>query len=394
MAGHVFTGFGFGPIQAGLFAAEAFKSSNFKRIIIAEIDPVLVDAIRSNKGKYFVNIALADGIKTIEISGIEIFNILNENDRIEVIKAVSQSTEICTSLPSVNFYDAGKNSVSSLISQGLRNKSADATIIYTAENNNHAAEILEKKTGLFKNVQFLNTVIGKMSQVVIGSEVSHKNLKSITPGIDRAFLVEDFNKIFVTKCCIPGFKTGIEIFTEKEDLLPFEEAKLYGHNAIHAVLAYLGAYKGYKKIAELKNDNEIMQTARNAFINESGAALISKYKYLNDELFTAAGYKVYAEDLLERMTNPYLDDTIERAARDPERKLESNDRIFGTMRLALEYGIEPKNMAKAAAAGIIYLAKIANLDFSNTLCSRFSDNTDRYKVELIHLTEKAFNEMQ
>jgi len=80
------------------------------------------------------------------------------------------------------------------------------------------------------------------------------------------FLVEEFNKILVTKCHIPDFKLGIEVFIEKEDLLPFEEAKLYGHNAIHTLLAYLGAQKGCKKMAELKNDKEIMQIARDAFV--------------------------------------------------------------------------------------------------------------------------------
>jgi hypothetical protein len=33
---HIFTGFGFGPIQGGLFAKEAFQSGNFTRIVIAE----------------------------------------------------------------------------------------------------------------------------------------------------------------------------------------------------------------------------------------------------------------------------------------------------------------------------------------------------------------------
>ena len=148
-----------------------------------------------------------------------------------------------------------------------------------------------------------------------------------------------------------------KVFLEKEDLMPFEEAKLYGHNAIHALLAYLGAYKGYKKMAQLKDDNELMQIAEDAFINESGKALIKKYKDLDDELFTEAGFKGYAEDLLERMTNPYLSDPIERAARDPQRKLGLNDRIFGTIQLALEYGIEPANMIKGAKAGISYLLK-------------------------------------
>ena len=354
MKNHIFTGLGFGPIQAGLFVNEAYKSGNFSRIVISEVDQKLVDAVRANNGCYYINVAKSDGIETFKIEGIEIYNPTNAEDRKEIIKALSQSTELCTSLPSVNFYDKG---VAQLIKEGL--SKINNVIIYTAENNNHAAEILEQKVGSFKHVQFLNTVIGKMSQVVTDKdEIQKKNLKAMVPGVDRAFLVEEFNKILVTKCKLANFKLGIEVFIEKDDLLPFEEAKLYGHNAIHALLAYLGAQKGYKKMAELKNDKEIMQIARDAFIKESGAALIKKYAHLKDGLFTEAGYKVYAEDLLERMTNPYLDDTIERAARDPQRKLAENDRIFGTMKLAREYGIEPVNMSKAAEAGLQYLSKL------------------------------------
>ncbi|MCK5171810.1 MAG: hypothetical protein KAR47_00350, partial [Planctomycetes bacterium] len=39
----------------------------------------------------------------------------------------------------------------------------------------------------------------------------------------------------------------------------------------------------------------------------------------------------------------------------PQRKLSANGRIFGTMQLALDHEIEPVNMAKGAAAGILYL---------------------------------------
>ena len=50
MAEHIFTGFGFGPIQGGLFVKEAFQSGNFARIVVAEIDQRLVEAVRANKG--------------------------------------------------------------------------------------------------------------------------------------------------------------------------------------------------------------------------------------------------------------------------------------------------------------------------------------------------------
>lgn len=366
MTEHILTGFGFGPIQAGLFAREAFYSGNFSRIVIAEIDRNLVNAVRANNGSYYVNIAKSDGIDIEKIDGVELFDPADENDKNKLLETLSQSTEIVTSLPSVEIYDVGRMSIASLIAQGLKNSIADATIIYAAENNNAAAEILEKAVTeklnrpISDRTQFLNTVIGKMSRLVTDpEEIKQKNLKPIAPGIDRTFLIEEFNEILVAKCDIEGFKPGIEVFLEKDDLLPFEEVKLYGHNAVHALLAYLGAFKGYTKMKELGNDREIMSIARRAFLDESGAALIKKHSNLDDKLFTEAGFTAYAEDLLERMTNPFLDDTIERAARDPIRKLSYNDRIFGTMALALEFGIEPVNMALGAAAGITYLLRRA-----------------------------------
>jgi mannitol-1-phosphate 5-dehydrogenase len=366
MSSHVFTGFGFGPIQSGLFVSEAFKSGNFKRIVIAEIDQDIVDAVRNNNGSYFVNVATRDSIIAERIEGVEIYNPTVDADREQLLGALAESTEIVTSLPSVKFYDMGQASVAKLIAEGLKDSTAAGTIIYTAENNNHAAEELEKVVSQYvdlagRNVQFLNTVIGKMSQVTTDAEmITHKKLKTIVPGFTKAFLVEEFNHILVTETELEDFTPGINVFVEKKDLLPFEEAKLYGHNAIHALLAYLGLEKGFQTMDQLRADTELMQVARDAFINESGGALIKKYADLNDELFTEPGHAAFADDLLERMTNPFLSDSIERAARDPLRKLGPNDRIFGTMALAIRHGIEPVNLAKGAAAGIAYMQKRAD----------------------------------
>ena len=313
MRQHVFTGFGFGPIQGGLFASEAFQSGNFGRIVVAETDQELVDAVRANNGTYFVNVAKAEGIEVVKVDDIELFNPNIDDDRNILLEALSESTEITTCLPSVSFYTMGDNNVALLLAEGLRSSKAAATVIYAAENNNRAAEILEGavtkelSAAAGNNVQLLNTVIGKMSRAVSDpAEIEKSKLTPIAPGAKRAFLVEEFNRILVTRCTIKEFEPGIGVFVEKEDLLPFEEAKLYGHNATHAMLAYLGMAKGYRKMTELKDDADLMQIAAKAFLNESGAALIKKYCGLGDELFTERGYRSYAEDLLERMTNPNL----------------------------------------------------------------------------------------
>ena len=365
---HILVNFGFGPIGAGLFVNEAFGSGKFRRIVIAEIDQQLVDAVRKNNGSYFINVAGADGIEITELKNVEMLNPNVDSDRKILLEALAQATEIVTCLPAVSFYTIGQNNVAGLIAEALQNDMSKPRLIYAAENNNYAAEILKKTVGerlgttAGVNVQFLNTVIGKMSGTVTDEhEISQRGLKPIAPGIGRAFLVEEFNRILVSRCTLPGFRPGIEVFIEKDDLMPFEEAKLFGHNAIHSLLAYLGAAKGYKKMEELKNDTKIMAIATAAFLDESGAALVKKYHSLGDELFTEAGYKNYADDLLERMVNPYLADTIARAGRDPVRKLALNDRIFGTMQIILAAGIEPVNMALAAAAGITVLLADANM---------------------------------
>ncbi len=363
MSEHVFVGFGFGPIQAGLFAKEAFQSTNFKRMVVAEIDSKLVEAVRANAGSYQVNVARVDGIEKVRIDGVELLNPADARDVPALREVLVLATEVATCLPSVSFYDSGADdSVAAFIAEGLRRRQAEATIVYAAENNNHAAEILRETvsrrlgTAPPDRVEFLNTVIGKMSRVVQDpAEIAELSLAPIAPGIDRAFLVEEFNRILVSKATIPAFRPGIEVFIEKDDLLPFEEAKLYGHNAIHALLGFIGSLKGYAKMTELQGDEALMRVAKEAFLTESGGALIDKYASLGDTLFTEAGYRRYAEDLLERMTNPYLGDTTARAARDVVRKLGVSDRIFGTMALALEHGIEPKNMATGALAGIALL---------------------------------------
>ena len=121
MTEHILTGFGFGPIQAGLFVKEAFQSGNFTRLIIAEIDAPLVDAVKANNGSYYLNVAKADGIETLKIDNVELLNPNIPADKQILLQALALSTEITTCLPSVNFYESGAgNSVVSLIAEALK----------------------------------------------------------------------------------------------------------------------------------------------------------------------------------------------------------------------------------------------------------------------------------
>lgn len=352
-----FVGFGFGPIQNALVLYEAYKSGNFGAFTVAEVDPAMVAAVRANGGRYTINIAHPDRIEAAVVEGVELLNPLVPAERAQLVERIARADEMATALPSVDFFDKpGPGSVAQLLAEGLaRRAPGHRSVLYACENHNHAGAILTERIGRYApaslaGFQALETVIGKMSGVIAdAATIARLKLVTMTPTTARAVLVEPFNRILVSRVALPVFTRGIAVFAEKPDLMPFEEAKLYGHNAVHALIGYLGRRRGLSSMAEAAAHPDLMATARTAFSDECGAALCVRHRGV-DALFTADGWRAYVDDLLVRMVNPNLDDLVERITRDPRRKLGWDDRLFGTMRVALAQQVVPKAMAAGAAA--------------------------------------------
>ena len=323
-----------------------------------------MDAVHGGGDTVTINIAGETGIRRMSVPGVRLLNPRVGADRKEIVAAIRSATELATAIPSVELYAAGGDaSVAALLAEGIaapRGFSATsgrARVLYAAENNNYAAsrlmsEIAKRSPGgEASGLQALDTVIGKMSGVITtAEEMRQLGLAPLVPGLEKCVLVEEFNRILISKITLPGFTRGIRVFEEKDDLIPFEEAKLYGHNAVHALLGYLAKLRGHRFMSSIREDGELFALGRRAFLQESGPALVRRHGGTGDPLFTAAGYEEYADDLLQRMTNPFLHDDVERIIRDPARKLGWNDRFFGTMRAALAAGIQPTALALGAAA--------------------------------------------
>ena len=409
-----FVGFGFGAIQSGLFLSEAFRSGGFGRLVVAEILPDVVACVRDAGGQIRVNIAHQDRIEIDLIDSIEIEDPAAASDRQRLIDAIAVAEEIATAVPSVEFYSsAGQASLDRILAAGLCKKAeidGPRAVVYTAENHNQAAEMLEElvfkdipkalREDIHARVQFLNTVIGKMSQVVSSEkEINERGLATMTPGSPRSFLVESYNKIFISKVqFFEPFHRGIHIFEEKDNLIPFQEAKLYGHNAVHALAGYLGKQIGVRFISDVREIPGMVPFLYEAFIEESGQSLIRKHSG-SDPLFTTQGFNLYAENLLERMTNPLLMDSVERVTRDARRKLGWNDRMIGTIRLALAQGVEPIRFAFGACAAIASLdASIFNDErsFESLLISIWPESKTAHeeKEQVIALIRDAMQKLK
>lgn len=362
-----FVGFGFGAIQGGLFARHAVAA--FDRVVIAYRRPEVIAALRAAGGYYGLNIAHEDAVISEQVGPVEMFNMYDASERAQLIHAVAEASEVVTALSSVDDYAEGRSSVAiaNVIAQGLERRLEhdpqmhEPGIFYAAENHYQAAERLrdalwhalattvtpEQQQVLTARTAFLNTVIGKMSGTVpVSVPVTASNslrldLLPIVPGAERAFLVEAFDTILVSAC---PFVRRLDRLIEKPDLRPFEDAKLYGHNAIHALAAFVGQALGLEYMQQLRQQEGLLPWLLAAFTEESGAALIRKYAGI-DALFTPVGWAEYAEDLLARMTQASLQDSCARVARDPLRKLAWDDRLLGTLRLAYGQGIAAERLA-------------------------------------------------
>ena len=105
----IFVGFGFGAIQEGTFLPEAFRSGNFSRLVVSEIDQSTVNQIRKAHGSYVCNVAESSYLRYEEISGLEIYNPLVPADREKLLEAIASANELCTALPSYTLYDSGED---------------------------------------------------------------------------------------------------------------------------------------------------------------------------------------------------------------------------------------------------------------------------------------------
>jgi mannitol-1-phosphate 5-dehydrogenase len=363
-----FVGIGFGPLQSGLFLFEAQASGNFERVVVVEVQPEIVDAVRNSQGRVAVNVAHDDRRSSHELHDIEIYNPIDPADFPRIVAAIASADEIATALPSIDFFRRGNPATAQLLARGFERKLADRrlprAIVYTAENHNHAAEVLTTavlaelsaadQARLLDHVAFLNTVIGKMSGVVTDAEQLQRD--ALAPLVARknyAVLVEEFSRILISQVPLAHFERGITVFQEKPDLLPFEEAKLYGHNAAHALLGYLAHRSGLSFMHEAVAP--LQRLVKHAFLKESGSALCRRHAGI-DPMFTPEGWTEYVEDLMRRMVSPHLQDRVDRVIRDPRRKLAWNDRLIGTIRLAIEYNIEPScfTVGAATAAELLF----------------------------------------
>ena len=332
-----FVGIGMGAIQAGLFLPRAQEANVPRTVLVRRPEQArTIDAA----GELTINVARADGIYREVIEDMSAMT-LNDEGALGVLVAAEH---ISVAVSSVADYA----SFAPLLSQAITLKArgeGPKSIFYTSENDLDAAAQLEASIGASPSqamfFQIVDTVIGKMSRTVRDQdEVDALDLARGASGLPEAWLVEAYDDIYMSSPDderTPG--KPLPRLLCYDDLMPFEQAKLNGHNAAHASLAYIGRLTGLPCISDVLENEAAYELVFGAFMDETGYALIKRYEgYV--PLFTNKGWCAHAVDLFERMANPWLRDDCDRVGRDTVRKLGWNDRLVGTIRMIETEGLK------------------------------------------------------
>jgi mannitol-1-phosphate 5-dehydrogenase len=134
---------------------------------------------------------------------------------------------------------------------------------------------------------------------------------------------------------------SIEGINWVDNLAPFIERKLYTVNTSHATAAYHGYNRKKRTVYDAMRDRYIRAEVEKALQNT--ANLITKKHSIPQEEQAA-----YVKKIISRISNPHLEDAVERVGRAPLRKLSRKERFIGPAADLAERGEDCSALLDAA----------------------------------------------
>jgi len=219
----------------------------------------------------------------------------------------------------------------------------------TCENWKLPADIIKKgiEAGIAEEARkFFEEKVGITEAVIMRSAIE------ATPALlakDPLIVnVQDFWELpFDASRLKAEMPTGMICLKPIYEFTGFLERKFYTYNAANGTVSFVGALLGYQYLADAAYDERILDLLDGVY-HETASALSSKHHFPFEEQWA------FTRTSLRKLQDRNIVDYIERNARDPMRKLGPDDRLVGSARLCLDYGIKPEHLAVSIAAAIYY----------------------------------------
>ncbi|MCL4215868.1 MAG: mannitol-1-phosphate 5-dehydrogenase [Candidatus Hydrogenedentes bacterium] len=331
---------GAGNIGRG-FLGQLYFESGYHTVFV-DVVQEFVEGLNS-RGEYPLRILSEDRID-IQVGNVSAVHA----SELDAVADVIARADICSTAVGVSILPK----IAPLLARGIAKRFATTPYaplnIIVCENMVHAGSYLHDQVrghlpeafhaALDEHVGFVEASIGRMVPVMTEKEHTEDPL---------LVCVEPYCDLPVDKAAFKGGIPDIKHMHPRDNFGGYVERKLFIHNLSHAATAYLGYLRGHEYIWQAIQDDAVRPRVE-AAMAESRDGLRRKWG------LDAAELKAHCDDLIYRYQNKALGDQVARVAKDPVRKLGANDRLIGAANMCLSQGVEPVNVAFAAAAAIRY----------------------------------------
>lgn len=364
--------FGGGNIGRG-FVAEKLHMSGYEVVFVDVMDSI-IEQLQNTK-EYTVTEIGGEGEKINKITNYRAINSKTHED--EVVKEISEADIVtCAVGPNILKF------IAPVIAKGIDKRTASYPIaVIACENAIGATDTL---AGFIRDPK--NTPENRLKDLperaVFANSAIDRIVPNQAPNSGLNVQIESFFEWVVESTPFePHGHPEISGVNWVTDLKPYIERKLFTVNTSHAAAAYYGYNRGKKMIHHALEDKEIRQIVLEA-LSETSRLIVKKHG------ISESDQKQYVDKIIKRISNPHLEDVVERVGRAPLRKLSRKERFVGPATELAEMGEDVK-----ALLGCIEMAfrfqNVEGDDESAELAKILKDNDAKAVVEKVcGLTEK------
>jgi len=316
--------FGAGAIGRGLLGDIAV--TNGYEAVFVEAVAELADKL-AKRGSYQVNL-----VGQLEQShNISDYKALGINDNVSIFKQLAECGFAATAVGGANL-----EPVAGLIAAGLAKRQSVLNIL-VCENWPKADIVLTES--------LISRDADKDSFRCVPCSVE-RMAKNSKDGLD--VIVESGQSLYVDTAKWVGVKPKIDELLFCENIEAYYKRKLYTNNAGHVLLAYMGRLAGCEFLYEALAKSQIRQFLEE-LLNASAEILVRRYGFSRTDM------QRHIDELVKwRFSNPKLADTVTRVARDPLRKLSSQERLVSLACLLEQNNLPTKPVCRVIAAAMYY----------------------------------------
>ncbi|RHZ50608.1 hypothetical protein CDV55_100992 [Aspergillus turcosus] len=312
--------FGGGNIGRG-FVAEFLHEAGYEVVFIDVVDKI-IDALKSTPS-YQVTEVSEEGENTKTITNYRAIN--SKTNESDVVKEIATADVVtCAVGPNVLKF------IAPVIAKGIDARTASKPVaVIACENAIGATDTLrgfieqqtdkDRLSTMSERARFANSAIDRI-------------VPNQPPNAGLDVRIEKFYEWTVEQTPFGKFgHPDIPAIHWVDHLEPYIERKLFTVNTGHATTAYYGRVRGKKMIADALADPEIRETVHKV-LEQTADLITAKHEITEQE------QKEYVDIIIKRMSNPFLEDNVERVGRAPLRKLSRNERFIGPASQLAEKG--------------------------------------------------------